>query len=141
MNKQLKEMTQFEKQVFMLLPMGASTLISTQDIQNILDIDERHVRGIIERLIFDYGIPIGSMRDKRHGYFIAETEEEKRAGIASLKQQTETMQKRAEKVKEADLSIAKLYKKKYQHQEPPHSKQLDLLYYLNNDVNKDEIEV
>jgi len=128
MTSQLKEMTLLESKVFMLLPMGSEHLISTREINDILNIEERYIRNIVEQLITDYGIPVCSFRHSdNNGYFIAQTEEEKRLGLLHLKQQTKTMKKRIRKVENADTDTAVQYKEKYKHEEPDHDKQLNLL--------------
>ncbi len=40
MSKELKEMNQLEKKVFMLLPQGADNLISTREIEDVLHINK-----------------------------------------------------------------------------------------------------
>lgn len=141
MTKELKDMSKLQVEVFMLLPKGMERLVSTSDIENRLNIDKRHVMGIIEELILDYDIPIGSLRDiNNYGYFIATSEEEKIKGTLSLIQQVNSMKRRVEKVMEADLETADLYKEKYKYQEPDYDKQLDLFYYLKTDVTQRELE-
>ena len=133
MTKELKNMSQLQAQVLMLLPEGMTRLVSTSDIENILHLDKRHIMGIIEELILEYGIPIGSLRDKNHyGYFIATTEEEKAKGTISFIQQANSMQKRVEKVMAADFETASLYKEKHKEKEMDYDKQLDLFYLFKN---------
>lgn len=113
MTKELKEMATLHKRVFMLLPIGVHSSISTKEIEMILGIEERHVREIINILIMEYGIPIGSFRHQNNGFFIATSEEEKRVGTHSLAEQVNTMKKRLDKIKEADSETAFLYREKY----------------------------
>lgn len=132
MTKKLKEMSKLQAEVFMLIPTGIDNPIGTQDIEKILNIDQRHVRGIIEELIKSYGIPIGSLRGKdRSGYFIATNDEEKVEGTISFIQQANSMKERAEIVKKADTSLADRYKKQYADKEKEYDKQLNLFYKLN----------
>lgn len=142
MTKELKNMSQLQAQVLMLLPEGMDRLVSTTEIENILHLDKRHVMGIIMELILEYGIPIGSLRDKNHyGYFIATTEEEKAKGTISFIQQANSMKRRAEKVMAADFETASLYKEKYKEKELDYDKQLDLFYLFKNDVKLKEPEL
>lgn len=140
MTEKLKKMNKLQRDVFMLLPMGMDRLVSTTDIGNILNIDERYIRGIIEELIMEYEIPIGSSREKNHsGYFIATNLEEKIRGTYSLEQQAKAMDKRSAKVKSADVSITYQYKEKYKHDEPDYDKQLDLLETIEaEDINNED---
>lgn len=136
LTKELKEMNQLQQKVFMLLPKGITRLISTQEIEDVLDIDKRYIMGIIETLILEYGIPIGSFRtNDNFGYFIATNEKEKEIGTHSLSQQAESMLKRAEKVKNSDLKITTLYRKQYidgaEHYDI--ERQLSIYEYLNAD--------
>ena len=142
MTKELKNMSQLQAQVLMLLPEGMDRLVSTTDIENILHLDKRHIMGIIEELILEYGIPIGSLRDKNHyGYFIATTEEEKVKGTLSVIQQANSMKRRVEKVMAADFETASLYKEKYKEKEMDYDKQLDLFYLFRNDAKLKESEL
>ena len=142
MTKELKNMSQLQAQVLMLLPEGMDRLVSTTDIENILHLDKRHIMGIIEELILEYGIPIGSLRDKnRYGYFIATTEEEKVKGTLSVIQQANSMKRRVEKVMAADFETASLYKEKYKEKEMDYDKQLDLFYLFRNDAKIKDFEL
>ena len=142
MTKELKNMSQLQAQVLMLLPEGMDRLVSTTDIENILHLDKRHIMGIIEELILEYGIPIASLRDKnRYGYFIATTEEEKVKGTLSVIQQANSMKRRVEKVMAADFETASLYKEKYKEKEMDYDKQLDLFYLFRNDAKIKDFEL
>jgi len=133
MTNELKDMTPLEIKIFMLLPLGSEHLISTREITDILNIEERTVRAIVEKLITDYDIPICSFRQSdNNGYFIAETKEEQRLGLLPLKQQTATMKRRIRKVENADIDTAVQYKEKYKHEVPDHDKQLNLLDEADN---------
>lgn len=139
MNEELKEMNYLEKKVFMMIPRGADNLISTSEIQDVLHINKRHIMEIIENLILEYHLPIGSFRSSdNYGYFIATNEEEKAIGTYSLNRQIDTMKKRVKIVENANLKTATLYKEKYKDEAVLRNKQLDLFYYLNIDgsVNK-----
>lgn len=134
MTKKLKDMSRLQRDVFMLIPFGMDRLVSTTDIGKILNIDERYIRGIIEELIMKYEIPIGSSREKNHsGYFIATNLEEKIRGTYSLEQQAKSMDKRAAKVKGADIKIAYQYKEKYRYNEPDYDEQLDLMDLIDDE--------
>lgn len=141
MSEELKEMNQLEKRVFNLLPQGADNLISTREIEDILHIDKRYVMEIIENLVIEYHLPIGSSRNSDNfGYFIATNEQEKAIGTYSLNKQINTMKKRAEIVENANLETAKLYKEKYKDEAITRDKQLDLFYYVNIDGSASKLE-
>lgn len=141
MSEELKEMNQLEKRVFNLLPQGADNLISTRDIEDILHIDKRYIMEIIENLVIEYHLPIGSSRNSDNfGYFIATNEQEKAIGTYSLNKQINTMKKRAEIVENANLETAKLYKEKYKDEAITRDKQLDLFYYVNIDGSASKLE-
>lgn len=141
MSKHLEEMNHLEKRVFNLLPQGADNLISTREIEDILHINKRHIMDIIESLILEYQLPIGSFRNSDNfGYFIATNEQEKSIGTYSLEQQINTMKKRVEVVGNANLETAKLYKEKYKDEAITRDKQLDLFYYLNIDGSASKLE-
>lgn len=141
MSEELKEMNQLEKRVFNLLPQGADNLISTREIEDILHIDKRYVMEIIENLVIEYHLPIGSSRNSDNfGYFIATNEQEKAIGTYSLNKQINTMKKRIEIVENANLETAKLYKEKYKDEAITRDKQLDLFYYVNIDGSASKLE-
>lgn len=130
-------MTYLQKKVFMLLPSGLDRLIGTQEIEDILSINKRTIMQIIETLILEYGVPIGSFRNSDNfGYFIASNEKEKEIGIYSLTQQINTMQKRTKRVKSADLELAFLYKYKYKNEIKNYNKQLNIYEYLDLDESE-----
>lgn len=124
-------MTHLHKQVFMLLPVGIQSSISTQEIEMILGIEKRYVMEIINILIMEYGIPVGSFRHQNNGYFIATSEEEKRLGTHSLTEQVNSMEARLNKVNEADLGTALVYKNKYRLEAARKDKQSNIFEYIN----------
>lgn len=142
MTKELNEMTDSQKRVFMLLPIGLDKLISKQEIEDILELDERTIMGIIEILILKYNIPIGSFRNSDNfGYFIATNEKEKDIGTYSLTQQINTMKKRAERVKNADLNTAILYIEKYKDEAADYEGQSTIYEFLKiADEQQDEAD-
>lgn len=141
MSEELKEMNHLEKRVFNLLPQGADNLISTREIEDILHINKRHIMDIIENLVIEYHLPIGSSRNSDNfGYFIATNEQEKAIGTYSLNKQINTMKKRAEIVENANLETAELYKEKYKDEAITRDKQLDLFYYVNIDGSASKLE-
>lgn len=132
MKNRLKEMNQVQRDVFMLLPFGMNNLISTTEIESILKIDKRYIMGIIEELIIDFNIPIGSMRNSNnYGYFIATNKEEKYKGTVSIKQQANAMNHRVEKVQNSNVEKAIQYRELYKENYSKRDKQLDLMDYLD----------
>lgn len=130
-----------QRDVFMLIPIGMNYPISTADIRNILNLEERYVREIIEELITDYNIPIGSMREKNNsGYFIATNIVEKIKGTTSLEHQAMAMDRRVKNVRASDPITAYRYKELYKYNELDHDKQLDLLELaeINETTEKNE---
>lgn len=137
MTEKLKEMNKLEQRVFMLLPKGINRLISAQEIEDIIDIDKRYIMEIIEKLVIEYRIPIGSFRNSDNfGYFIATNEQEKLMGTHSLNQQVNTMKKRLSRVKAADFKTTDMYREKYKDVELKKDMQLDLLYSFKKETTE-----
>lgn len=100
-----------EKQILACIPLGMERLITAEEISRLVNLDIRAVRGYIERLINTHDIPIGALRNGgNNGYFIPLTETERNAGLYSLASQTDSMTKRLDTVKNADLKRAKKLK-------------------------------
>lgn len=113
-------------EILSLIPVGKEKLISTREIEQATGFKARDIHAIINDLIMTYKIAIGSSRDKtKYGYFIPTNEEEKLDGIASLEEQTITMQQRAQVVRSADIETAMAYKLRYSNS-PTFTKQLKL---------------
>lgn len=140
MSDKLKKMSELEERLLMLLPYGSKNLITTKELENILGLDSRTIRGMIEELISEYGIPICAMREAGHsGYFIPTNQDEKVRGTAALSKQVKTMQRRIDNVENADIGIAYRYKekiKKKYRKEDEDTEQLGLNLVLTDGNNK-----
>ena len=112
--EQLKELPQRHQKILAFIPNGSDTMITRVELVKLSGLSDRDVYQILNDLTMKYDIPIGSSRDCNHyGYYIPMNEEEKNNGIRSLEEQGNTMLKRAEKVRDADIQTALAYKEKY----------------------------
>ena len=112
--EQLKELPHRHQQILAFIPNGSDTMITRVELVKLSGLSDRDVYQILNDLTMKYDIPIGSSRDCNHyGYYIPMNEAEKNNGIRSLEEQGNTMLKRAEKVRDADIQTALDYKEKY----------------------------
>lgn len=98
-----KQLSVIESSVYELLPRGRENRKSIKSICKLIDLDERSVQSIINRLIISHNIPIVADRRGEGGVFIPLTEEERRVALISIKRQVAEMQKRVEAVENIDL--------------------------------------
>ena len=112
--EQLKELPHRHQQILAFIPNGSDTMVTRVELVKLSGLSDRDVYQILNDLTMKYDIPIGSSRDCNHyGYYIPMNEAEKNNGIRSLEEQGNTMLKRAEKVRNADIETALAYKEKY----------------------------
>lgn len=112
--EQLKELPHRHQQILAFIPNGSDAMITRVELVKLSGLSDRDVYQILNDLTMKYDIPIGSSRDRKNfGYYIPMDEEEKNTGIRSLEEQGNTMLKRAEKVRDADIETALAYKEKY----------------------------
>ena len=112
--EQLRELPQRHQQILAYIPNGSDTMITRVELVKLSGLSDRDVYQILNDLTMKYDIPIGSSRDcQNYGYYIPMNEAEKNNGIRSLEEQGNTMLKRAEKVRDADIQTALDYKEKY----------------------------
>lgn len=112
--EQLKELPHRHQQILAYIPNGSDTMITRVELVKLSGLSDRDVYQILNDLTMKYDIPIGSSRDcQNYGYYIPMNEQEKNNGIRSLEEQGNTMLKRAEKVRNADIETAQAYKEKY----------------------------
>ena len=112
--EQLKELPPRHQQILAFIPNGSDTMITRVELVKLSGLSDRDVYQILNDLTMKYDIPIGSSRDcQNYGYYIPMNEAEKNDGIRSLEEQCNTMLKRAEKVRNADIQTALDYKEKY----------------------------
>ncbi|AGF87466.1 hypothetical protein phi5218_0055 [Streptococcus phage phi5218] len=75
-----------------------------KDITRVTGVEKRTVEQIVVKLRNKFKIPVyGLKRDNHFGYFIAQTEEERQAGIAAYRKQIETSTKNLKVMVELDL--------------------------------------
>lgn len=75
-----------------------------KDITRVTGIEKRTVEQIVVKLRNKFKIPVyGLKRDNHFGYFIAQTEEERQAGIAAYRKQIDTSIKNLGVMVELDL--------------------------------------
>lgn len=112
--QQLEELPEKYQLILSAIPIGSATMISKDELVKLSKLTDREFYQLINDLTTKYGIVICTSRDSTHyGYYIPETEEERINGIRSLEEQAKTMQLRADKVRNGDLSITHAYKEKY----------------------------
>lgn len=86
-----------------LIPRGERRVV-TKDIERTLHVCERTVRHSVERLRKN-GVPIVAERiGKSYGLYIARTEDERAAGLVSLKNQVATTQRNIKAVQQSKLN-------------------------------------
>ena len=112
--EQLKELPQRHQKILAFIPNGSDTMITRVELVKLSGLSDRDVYQILNDLTMKYDIPIGSSRDcQNYGYYIPMNEAEKNNGSRSLEEQGNTMLKRAEKVRGADIQTALAYKERY----------------------------
>lgn len=108
--KMINTMAENERIVFAELKHATfDNLKPRKDITRVTGIKKRTVEQIIVRLRNKFGIPVYALkRDDYHGYFIAQTEEERQAGIAAYRKQIDTSIKNLGVMVELDLEAYQL---------------------------------
>lgn len=102
-------MTELEKRVLRLVPVGAGNPRNGKYIAKALDISIRTLRDIISRLIVRYHVPIVAKRGLVSGYYIPANEHERLDGIRELNAQHQYEGKRLNALINADLTSYKEY--------------------------------
>lgn len=74
---------------------GRSAAVSIDVIRQRTGFSYRHITSIIERLIVEHKLPIGSARGKAHGFFLVEDAADLSASTRPLRRQAISMLKRA----------------------------------------------
>ena len=97
------QLNTLESDVLDVIPSGSERKISIHDISELIGIDDRIVYEVINSLR-KKGVPVCAKRggDDR-GYFIAETEQERREGLAAYKAQVKDMTRLIDQIETADL--------------------------------------
>lgn len=100
-------MTELEKRVLKLIPVGADNPRSGRYIATTLGLNIRNLRDIINRLIVRYGVPIVAKRGLASGYYIPANDTERLEGIRELKAQYNNEGKRLDVLITSDLESYK----------------------------------
>ncbi|CYU47709.1 phage protein [Streptococcus suis] len=100
-------MTDIEKRILKLIPVGATCPRSGRYIADLLGLDIRTLRENILRLIVRHGVPIVAKRGLVSGYYIPANDTERLEGIRELKAQHDTEGKRLDVLISADLESYK----------------------------------
>ena len=100
-------MTELEKRILRLIPVGAAQPRTGRYIAELLGLDIRTLRDHIHRLIVRYGVPIVAKRGLVSGYYIPANDTERLEGIRELKAQHDTEGKRLDVLISADLESYK----------------------------------
>lgn len=88
-------LTKTESELLRRLGFGAENIKPTKDLIRGLNISERTARGIIQKLINGYHLPIiGIRKENKSGYFIATSRVELLAGLTPFINQITEEQKR-----------------------------------------------
>ena len=96
-------LTAREAEVIRLIPRGAERKIAMKDLASLAGMNTRAVQDIISSAK-KKGVPIISSRKaKDHGYYIAETEAERRNGLVNLKHQANEILAGIDGITSADL--------------------------------------
>lgn len=93
---ELSSLRESERRVYQLLERhsGAQNAILQADIAYRLGMSRREVGATIQSLVIDHGAPIGASCGKRSGYFLIETEEERRKAERNLRSRIEWLMAR-----------------------------------------------
>lgn len=101
----MKQLTEIEKRVMQLIPMGSGRKASIREVCEVLNIDERAAYELISRLR-KKGIPICAKRNgpaADRGYYIATSEQERADGLAPYKSQVHEMMIIIRQIEGADI--------------------------------------
>lgn len=100
----MRKLIQQDMAVLHCLHKGQANKTTKKHIQAVTGLSERNIFNSIEALR-NNGLPIMASRNNRDaGYFIAETPEEKQAGIAQYKRQIATEQHNLRLLEQADVN-------------------------------------
>lgn len=98
-----RKLTASEVDVVRLIPRGSERKVTMKDLASLAGMDTRGVQDIISSAK-KKGVPIMSSRKaKDHGYYIAETEVERRNGLVNLKHQANEILAGIDGITNADL--------------------------------------
>lgn len=111
-------MNDLEKRVLRLIPTGASQPRQAKYIAQLVGVDIRTVRNIVNRLIIRYSVPIVVKRGLVSGFYIPETDSERLGGIRELRAQHKNEGKRLDTLISASLTDWKEYLKDDEPTEP-----------------------
>lgn len=99
----MSQLNTLESDVLDVIPSGSERKIAIRDVSQLIGVDERSVYDVINSLR-KKGVPVCAKRSgDNRGYFIAETEEERREGLAAYKSQVKDMTLLIDQIESADL--------------------------------------
>ncbi|PNE51535.1 hypothetical protein AUF12_14005 [Enterococcus avium] len=99
----MSQLSAIESDVLDVIPVGSGQKIAIRDVVQLVGIDERTIYEVINSLR-KKGVPVCAKRSgEDRGYFIAQTEEERREGLAAYKSQVQDMTKLITQIEAADL--------------------------------------
>lgn len=97
-------MDKLHKRILQAIPVGSERPRPRREIEQMLGMSKRSVEKAIERLVFQYGIPVVAIKQAGHnGYYLPRSEEERQDGLQAYKSQIKTSQMRVSKVESVDL--------------------------------------
>ncbi|WP_125713010.1 hypothetical protein [Companilactobacillus kedongensis] len=100
----MHELSTTELIILRLIPAGSGRKITTKQIKKVTGISIRNIRDVIRGLVLK-GIPIVSDRTSSdRGFYIATTEDERRAGMSQFNNQLNDMARRKRAIQNADLN-------------------------------------
>lgn len=103
----MKNLTANEKRVIEVLGTGKNQARNVSDLSKLIGIDRRSFDDIVFRLTLKGAPIVGNRTGENKGVYIAENEDEKRAGLQALASQIKNMTKRAQAVEASDLKTWK----------------------------------
>lgn len=109
----LKPMPLRFRRLLASIPKGDTSPMSISDLSKRLNMEERTIQYQVNQLIVEYGIPICSRRTINAGIFIPLNEEQRQAGLVTIRASQQSLSRRIAGVEDADLNRVKEYEAKY----------------------------
>ncbi|MBV0931517.1 hypothetical protein KTE19_12590 [Lentilactobacillus sp. IMAU92037] len=82
----------FKDSNFYLLLSRMAHSITVKKLKLLTGIEQREVYAIFNKLLMQYDVPIGAMREGSRGYFIIANEEKRKQSLAPLQSHTANME-------------------------------------------------
>lgn len=114
----VKQISQQERMVLRLIPVGASKARPIAEISRLTGISARNIKDIVRTLVVKYEIPVIGARYGNPGYYIPKNEEEQRDGIKPLVAQATREFERVNKLKKGRIENYRRYleSEEYKHE-------------------------